>query len=345
MMNDIKDLISALTRPVTVSGHESSAENIIEEIRSLYFDKLEYDNADNYRLIKLAKSENAKKILIDVHMDEVGMLVSDILDGGFLRVINVGGIDCKILQPCEVTVHGKEEIYGIVTATPPHLKTKDTPPSFDDLYVDTGYTKEELEEKGVRIGSAISFKYHLTQLCNNRLCGKGFDDKICICAAIEAVKQLKDCDCEIILQLSSREEIGKCAASGAYNASPDYAIVLDVTGAAIPEEKYSVYTSSVMGQGPEISLSVLTDASLTKKLIECADKNSIPYQLTVDGTNTGTNANDIPTVGTGIKTVLFSIPLMNMHTYAEIISLDDVSYTSSLLCHFIKELAETEAER
>ena len=105
-----------------------------------------------------------------------------------------------------------------------------------------------------------------TQLCNNRLCGKGFDDKICICSAIEAVKQLKDCDCEIILQLSSREEIGRCAASGAYNASPDYAIVLDVTGAAIPEEKYSVYTSSVMGQGPEISLSVLTDASLTKKL-------------------------------------------------------------------------------
>ena len=119
----------------------------------------------------------------------------------------------------------------------------------------------------------------------------------------------------------------------------------DYLGVAIPEEKYSVYTSSVMGQGPEISLSVLTDASLTKKLIECADKNSIPYQLTVDGTNTGTNANDIPTVGEGIKTVLFSIPLMNMHTYAEIISLDDVSYTSSLLCHFIKELAETEAER
>lgn len=344
-MNDIKYLLSRLTSPVTVSGHESTAEDVIEEIKSMYFDELVYDNANNYRLIKRARSSGAKKILIDAHMDEVGLLVTDVLDGGFLRVINVGGIDCKILQPCEVTVHGKEDVYGIVTSTPPHLKTKDAPPEFDDFYIDTGYTKDELEEKGVRIGSAVSFKYHMTELINNRLCGKGFDDKICACAAIEAVKQLDGCDCEIILQLSSREEIGRNAASGAYNARPDLAIVLDVTGAEIPEEKYSVYTSSVMGKGPEISLSVLTDTNLTKKLIECAEKNSIPYQLTVDGTNTGTNANDIPTVSTGIKTVLFSIPLMNMHTYAEIISLDDVSHTADLTAQFIKEFAETEGRK
>lgn len=337
-MNDIKSLLSALTRPVTVSGYEALAEDVIKETARLYFDSFVCDGANNYLLTKKARTPNAKKILIDAHMDEIGMLVSDILDGGFLRVINVGGIDCKILQPCEVTVHGTEEIYGVVTATPPHLKKEDTLPDFDSITVDTGYTKEELEEKGVRIGSPISFRYHMTELLNNRLCGKGFDDKICICAAVEAVKELDGVDCEITVQFSSREEIGRNSAAGAYNAAPDVAIVLDVTGARIPEEKDSTYPSSVMGCGPEISMSAITDVKLTKRLIKFASDNGFPYQINVDGTNTGTNANDIPTVRGGIPTVLLSIPLMNMHTYAEIICTDDVVSTARLTAGFIKEL-------
>ncbi len=335
-MNDIKGLLSALTSPVTVSGYEGIAEDTVSELCRLYFDEVKNDGANNYQLIKKAKTKGAKKILIDAHMDEVGMLVSDILDGGFLRVTNVGGIDCKILQPCEVTIHAKEDIYGIVSATPPHLMSKNELPDFDGFFIDTGFKKEELEEKGVRVGTPISFKYHMTELLNNRICGKGFDDKICICAGVEAVKLLGDTDCEIILQLSSREEIGKSAAVGAYNTNPDLCVVLDVTGAEIPEEKDTIYKSSVMCGGAEISISAITDVKLTKKLIKFAKDNSFPHQINVDGTNTGTNANDIPTIKCGIPTVLLSIPLLNMHTYAEIISLDDVKSTAELTAGFIK---------
>lgn len=343
-MADIISLLSLLTKDVTVSGYEETAYNAIAHIKELYFDELVCDNANNFFLIKHAKTQNAKKVLIDAHMDEVGMLVSDITDDGFLRVINVGGIDGKILQPCEVTVYGKEEIYGIVCSTPPHLKSSSKPSEMHDLFIDTGFSKDELSQKGIRIGSPISFRYHLTELQNGRLCGKGFDDKICAVCAIRIAELLSECDVKLTVMLSSREEIGKNAACGAYNSNCDYAIVLDVTGAEIPEERNSVYKSSKMGGGAEISVSAILQKPLVDSLVNYAQQSDIPHRVSCDGMNTGTNANDIPTVGYGIPTVLLSIPLANMHTYAEIIDVNDVEYTAQLTAGFIKDVIVKEAE-
>ncbi len=337
-MADIKHLLARLTQDVTVSGSEELALGAVEYIKKLYFDEMAFDSANNFFLIKHGKTAKAKKILIDAHMDEVGMLVSDITDDGFLRVINVGGIDGKILQPCEVTIHGKSDVYGIICSTPPHLKTSSKPSAIHELFVDTGFTKEKLEEMGVRIGSPISFRYHLTDLQNGRLCGKGFDDKICAVCAIMVAELLQSCDVELAVMLSSREEIGKNAACGAYNYDPDYSIVLDVTGTEIPEEKDSVYKSSKMGNGAEISISAILEKSLVDKLVDYAAISGIPHSIACDGTNTGTNANDIPMVKYGIPTVLLSIPLANMHTYAEIIDVKDVEYTAKLTAGFIENV-------
>ena len=64
-----------------------------------------------------------------------------------LAVTNIGGLDTRVLPATEVTVYGKEQIYGLVTSTPPHLRKlgADSVPKIDELYVDTGYTKEELD--------------------------------------------------------------------------------------------------------------------------------------------------------------------------------------------------------
>lgn len=337
-MINVKSLCERLTRPVTVSGSEENALDVINEIKERFFDELVCDRAGNIILIRHAKSKNAKRILIDAHMDEVGFLVSDITDEGFLRVINVGGIDCKILQPCEVTVHADKEIYGVICSTPPHLKTEKKMPQIHELYIDTGYSKDDLERLGVRIGCAVSFRYSMTELKNGRLCGKGFDDKICIVCAVMASEMLDGCDIELAVMLSSREEIGKSSVVGAYNFAPDYAIVLDVTGAEIPEEKNTVYSSSSMGHGPEISVSAILEKNTVYSLISYAEGCDIPYSLACDGANTGTNANDIPTVSVGIPTVLMSIPLLNMHTYSEIIDVKDVEYTARLTAGFIKDV-------
>lgn len=337
-MINVRSLLERLTQPVTVSGSEENAIQVINELKARYFDELICDNAGNFILVKHAKSKNAKRILIDAHMDEVGFLISDITKDGFLQIINVGGIDRKILQPCEVTIHGNEELFGVICSTPPHLKTEKKPSEIHELYVDTGLSRQELEERGVRIGSPISFRYRMATLKNGRLCGKGFDDKICAACAIMAVEMLSGCDVELGVMLSSREEIGKNAASGAYNFAPDYAVVLDVTNARIPEERNSVYTSSTLGGGAEISVSAILEKTVLDSLLAYAGSSGIPHSVMCDGASTGTNANDIPTVGMGIPTVLLSIPLLNMHTYSEIIDIKDVEYTASLTAGFIKDV-------
>ena len=106
----------------------------------------------------------------------------------------------------------------------------------------------------------------------------------------------------------------------------------------MPECGNEAKRKTTVGDGPEISLSAITDVRFTKRFIEFAKKKGYKHTVCVEATSTGTNANDIPLVGMGIPTLLVSVPLKNMHTYSEVVSLDDVADTAALVAGFIKEL-------
>ena len=339
-MADLFDLASRLTCGCSVSGFEHGQEEALKYIRDKYFDEMRREPAGSYVFVRHAKKPGYPRILFDAHMDEVGMMVTEILDGGFLRIAPVGGLDTRILQAADVTIYGKETLYGVIVSTPPHLQTGDRTalPKVDALMIDTGLSKEKAEEL-IPIGTPVGYRFKLTRLKNNRICGKGFDDKICAVAGIAAIEQLinEDYEGELILLLSTKEEVSRAVVAAVYELKPDYAIVSDVCCAWVPENKDAKRRTTV-GDGPEISLSAITDVRLTKRLIKFAKENGYKHTVCVEATSTGTNANDIPLVGLGVPTVLISIPLKNMHTYSEVVSLDDVADTASLAAGFIKEL-------
>lgn len=340
-MSDLFSLVSSLTDGCSVSGFEHGQADAVESIAKAYFDDVYREPGGTYILTRKAKRAGAPRIMLDAHMDEVGMLVAEVLEGGFLRVTNVGGLDSRIMQATDVTIYGKETLYGVVVSTPPHLQTGDrlVLPKINELLIDTGLDAEKAKEL-IPIGTPVGYRYKLTRLCNNRVCGKGFDDKICAVACIEAADILSetDFDAELTLILSTKEEVSRAVVTAAYRVQPDYAVVLDVYCAWVPESESKKKTT--VGDGPEISLSAITDVNFTKRLIKFARENSFKHTVDVEATSTGTNANDIPLVGLGIPTALVSIPLKNMHTYSEVVCLDDVEDTARLVAGFLGQLCK-----
>lgn len=335
----MKNLLQLLSETMSISGYEAKYYDKIHDTISPYFDEYQTDNAHNHVYIRRCGKSNAKKLLIDTHFDEIGMIVTEIKDGGFLKVINIGGIDTRIMPASEVIIYGKETITGIVVSTPPHLQTTDDNkklPKITDLLIDTGYTKEEIG-KIVEIGTPIGFKSIFDELLNGKLIGKGFDNKSCCAVAIKTVADLDmtELNWDIYLLLSAKEETSSLGAATAnFGINPDLAIIIDVNFAYTPDT--SKQETCKMGEGAAVSISTTTDRYLTKALIELAKNKEYKLQKIVEITNTGTNNNAIAYGLCGVPSIVVSLPLKNMHTYSETVSVSDMEDFSVLLADYIK---------
>lgn len=336
---EFKQLLVSLSSLMSISGSERYSVTKLNALIGDVFDESYTDNIGNHIFIKRCGRANAPKIMIDCHFDEIGMVVSSIKEGGFLSVEAVGGVDTRLLQSGEVTIYGKKEIYGVFASTPPHLIStadSDKLKPINELLIDTGYTKEELEEI-VSIGTPVGFRPIYTELQNERITGKAFDDKACGACAVWGIMQTEKDDLagDIYFAFTTREEVGLIGgATGAYGIDPDYALVLDVTHAWIPEMTDKKW--GYCGSGVAISISAVTNRKLTKMAVELCKSKKIKYTLQAEPGNTGTNANKIGTVRFGIPTVLASLPLKNMHTSNELLCLEDCYSLSNFVSEFIK---------
>ena len=337
----LKDMIFNIASLMSISGYEDYSAAKLDEYIGEYFDSHYRDAVGNVVYIKKCGKKNAAKILIDTHFDEIGMYVTDIKDGGFLTVIQIGGLDTRILQGAEVIIYGTREIYGVIASTPPHLQQPSDEKKLcevKDLYIDTGYSKEELSTF-VRVGTPVGYKSVMTELKNGRITGKGFDNKACGACAVGALAGLTaDELCgDVYLLFSAHEETVNMggAAVGAYNIDPDYAMVIDVNLGTTPDTKK--YETVSLSEGVSITLSAVTDRKLTAKTIQMADRKGIKYQKCVSASNTGTNTPAVNLVRSGIPVVDVGLPLRCMHTYSEVISLDDAEQTAALIASFVCE--------
>ncbi len=331
-MENIKRILNELCSSFSVSGHELYGKEAIEKLALGVFDEVKGDNLGNFILVKKSNKQNAKRLLIDAHFDTVGMMVTSIKKGGFLTFVNVGGLDTSILPATEVIIHGKEDVYGIITSTPPHLKgAGDKAPEIKDLMIDTGYSKEKLEEL-VSIGDPVTYKSKVDFIYGDNVTSAGLDDKACLCAVFDAVSKMdKDkMAYDVYVTASAQEETGKCGpARAVYEIEPDIAITTDVNFAKI--DKGEDFECLEMGKGASIDISALTDRTLTRNIRKHLDSEGIEYQVVCEPRSTGTNNDALMISYQGIRTALMSIPLKSMHTPSETVSLHDIKSLSDIL--------------
>ena len=339
-MNKIRNYIKELCDIMTVSGFEYREKEKILSIDEGFFDEAIADNVGSYLFIKRSNKKDAPRLLIDTHIDTIGMIVTEICDGGFVKFTSVGGLDAHVLGGCEVFIYGKERVYGVITSTPPHLLSKEDRSKLDtieSLYIDTGYSKEALSEI-VSVGSPVAFAEDIISLENNVICGPSFDNKASCASALDAIIETDkdELSFDVYLLFSCREESGAFAGAftGATRAKPDLAISIDVNFAKAPD--VDEFVSVKMGKGPSVSLSCVTNRKYTKKVVALAEREGIPYQLVAEPNNVGTNGNALGLTNLGVICVDLGIPLGSMHTFSETVSLCDCKSVSLLLSSIMK---------
>ncbi len=336
-MEKIREILKALVSCPVISGREMDEFKAVNQLCAPYFDMIELDKVGNIILAKLTGRDDAPRLMLDAHFDVIGLMVTKIHENGFLSVCGIGGIDTRILPSTEVTVHGKEKVYGVIVSTPPHLKSADsTVPKMDSILIDTGYKKEELE-KLVSPGDMITLNGEYTELQNNYVLSSFLDNRSCATACICAVADMKreDMAYDTYVVISSGEETGRMKTRVAcFNIEPDLVITTDVNFASQPEieKRHSIECR----KGPSVDISVLTDRELSRGILRLAKENNIPCQVIVEAKGTGTNNDILSITGKGARNAVLSLPLKSMHTTCECVNLEDIKHLSNLLAVIIK---------
>lgn len=330
----MKEILKRLCIDRGVSGNENEMLPVIQELMGGFSD-ITTDNSGNI-IASMGDMSSGKHIMLDAHIDRIGLIVTYINDEGFIKAEPVGGIDLRTLPGTIVKVLGREEVLGVICTMPPHL-AKDEELSKDKIWIDTGLPAEkvrELSEPGDRILLCSKF----TELLNNCVAVSALDNRAGCAVLIRCAERLKDkkLPCRLSVVFSVQEETSELGAgTSAFSLSPDEAVVVDVGFAeqkGVEPEK-----CGKIGCGGIISISPVLSKQVTSKLRELAKRLSMDVGYEVGGGTTGTNADKISVSGAGVKTGVISIPEKNMHTQTEIVSLDDMEKLSELLALYVLE--------
>ncbi|MGN1034203.1 MAG: M20/M25/M40 family metallo-hydrolase [Oscillospiraceae bacterium] len=334
---DLELLLKKLSDTICVSGQEPSGMAEFKTMLTTY-GTIKSDNLGNIIVTKKATNKAKNDIMLDAHIDEVGMVVTDITQEGFLKVAASGGLDPKICYGAEVIVVGKKHLKGIVCTIPPHLKSSAQRgiPDVNQLFIDIGLNASKAKEF-IQPGTKIVWNANFLKLQNNIFAGKALDNRAscaALCHALELLKELEFKNTELNVIFSAQEEVGGHAAGcAAYGLKPTYCIVVDTTFAAGPGIK-NVYGK--LGGGPMVGISPFLNQDFSNTLINIAKKNKLPYQLEVMGGETGTNVDHFTAVLYNQKPALLSIPIKYMHSPVETVDLDDIKSTAKLIAEFVK---------
>lgn len=346
MREALKERIIALCSEMSVSGFEGRASDFLKRTVGADFDEYRTDGVGNHIFLKRSGKVGAPLALVDAHFDEIGMMVSGICEGGFLRVASVGGLSPSVLQAADVLIWGKEVLRGVIISTPPHLRADDGEklPDANDLLVDTGYSKEELEELAP-VGTPVGFAPVYRELLGGALAGKSFDNKACGAVAAYAIASLEReaMAADVALLFSSFEETSRVGGAGpaAFGLCPDYAMVIDVNLATVPDVPKR--ETVPLGKGISLSVSAATDRALTRMTQLLCKDCGLAHCMIAAPSSTGTNAPTVNLAGKGIPVVDVGLPLRSMHTYNEVISLTDAETLFHLIQAWLK--SQTLAER
>lgn len=346
-IRDIIDLQRQLSNFIGISGNEQDVSAFIKEQITPLVDKIWIDGLGNLLAIKKGSNPQAHKIMIDSHMDEVGLIINHIEADGYLRFGLVGGFDRRILLAQAVVLKTADgsRVNGVIGAKPPHLlSAEEAKKAIDetDLYIDCGFTSaKDAEDHGVVIGTTGVLDDPFVELPNNIIRARAIDDRLGCNLIIQLMRRLKDVQLEetLLFSFSVQEEVGlRGAGSSAFTLDPTIALELEsTTGDNNPQIKPRQRPAE-FSKGPHITLmdsNTITHHKVNERLTKNAELNNIEYQFKKPRIGGGTNAGKIHLSKGGIPTSVVSIPCKYLHSPVTFASIDDAEKTLDLLEAFV----------
>lgn len=339
-MLDMK-LLERLCKCDGISGDEGEVrELIIEEIKP-YADNITVDNLGNLIVLKKGKNRAKSKLMLSAHMDEVGLMVTDITLDGYLKFDEVGGIDRRVLLGKRVTV-GKNKINGVIGVKPIHLcKGEEVGriPELSDMYIDIGADSKDDAIKYIKYGDSINFVSDFT-VTSDCITSKALDDRFGCLVLIEIIKSELEYDMDFVFVV--QEEVGlRGAKVAAYTVDPEFALVIETTTAAdIPEIDENKQVCN-MSNGAVISVMdrrTIYDKEMIAFAFDCAEKSQIKaqYKRAVAG---GNDAGVIHSSRSGVRTLAVSLPCRYLHSPNCVVNRQDCENMIKLVSTLAQNIA------
>lgn len=346
-MTEILPFLKTLISAPGLSGHEGPVCNLIKNTWGELTDEIHVSRLGSLHALKRGAALKPRpSLLIATHMDAVGLMVSNILDG-FLKVTEIGGLDPRVLPGQMVTVFASgdgqstRELPGVIVQPPSHLLPSDIGSDvvpLEYLLVDTGLSQREVVRR-VKIGDLVSFAQEPIQLGEHIIAGHTLDNRASVTALTYCLEALKNrmhpWDVWAVATVQEEETMGG-ALTSAYEIKPDLAIAIDVTfakGPGTPEhESHPLGQGFTLGWGPNIH------PGLHQSFKEVADRLELPFEVEPLPRHSGTDAYALQIAREGIATMVVSIPLRYMHTPVEVVSMKDILRVGRLLAEFISSL-------
>jgi len=334
--------LKTLSESYGITGREDTITKwILEQIRP-YIDDFRFTPMGNLIVIQKGNHLNHRKIMISTHVDEIGLVVSSVLENGFVRVEPRGGVDPKILPAHPFMILSRKgPIKAVGISIPPHLLKEEDKLNllgYETILLDTGLSTEEAQS-AIQIGDPITFQAPLIPLLNQRFAGKSLDDRASALVSMLLLKELANLkhEWDVVCTFSVQEEVGcKGAETAPFAVKPDIAIAMDVTFAEQPN--LGDFDGIPLGEGVVISVGPDFTKKITQDLLRIAKQEGIKTVIDPTPMAGGTDATPLQVSQEGIPTALLSLPLRNMHTSVEVVDMQDIQKTMKLLYAYIKTL-------
>ncbi len=338
------DFLEELINVPSVSGFESDAAGLFCRHLKKYSEEVHIDNMNNAYAYSKGKNGN-RSIMLDAHIDEIGMQVLYIDESGYLYVRRAGGIDIQCLPGTSVMIMSKDGgfVSGVIGKKPIHLMQTDEKNrtiELENLWVDTGLNATEVKER-IPIGAAVFVKPNFKYLTQHRISSKSLDDKIGVFIVAEVFKSLAsaDKDYDLYAVASVQEEVGTRGIGPiTYSIDPDIAICIDVDFATdVPDCPKRKYGNIRLGAGVIITRNLDSNLRLSRLAEQVAVEKGIPHQISARNISTGgNNTSRVQISRGGVQTLFLSIPCRYMHTPVEVCDLRDVKAAIVLLTELLK---------
>ncbi len=347
------DPVITLMKEFTEADGPSGAEGAV---RTLYEREMRHAGAEVSTdglgsVIAKAPGDSAgPRIMVDAHLDEVGLMVRAITPRGFIKVQRLGGwLGPNMVDQRWTIMTGKGPIPAVSGTQDAHIATQEsTTWSVDPLnvYLDVGArSRADAERLGIRIGDPIAPASTFLELANHRYAAKAWDDRIGLLVQLEALKLLQREGVKtpntVYFTGTVQEEVGmRGALTTAQVVKPDVGIAIEVGIAADTPGTDPDQAEESLGAGPGIfsyDVSTLPNRKLFDLFRSAAEANQIPLQTDMV-VRYGEDASSMQKTGRGVPVINFVVPARYTHANTGIIDRSDFDQAVRLLAAVLIKL-------
>lgn len=322
------------------SGDESRVREFIKS--NIKADNVFTDNLGNLIVFKKGKQTPKNRIMFAAHMDEVGFMITDITEDGFLSFDAVGGINPAVVLGRALRLEsGACGVVGTKAIHQQSAEERKKLPEIRDMLLDIGASSAQEAEKIASRGSTAYFDADFFEFGDGFVKGKAIDDRAGCLIMMDMINSELEYDAWFVFTV--QEEVGtRGAKAAAFNVVPDIAFVLETTTACDISGVSGAKKVCELGKGAVVSYmdrGTIYDRELYALAFETAKANNIPVQ-TKTMVAGGNDSGAIHVSTRGVRTCAVSVPCRYLHSPSCVIKMSDFYAVKSLAEKLLAAAAE-----